>query len=156
MVYFKPIKSQFKYRYPFVYFIILSIPVFLISITGLEQLFKLNQNNVLLSVFQKIFFILLPLIIAVHKLISLKSIIIKNEKIIVHYPFIFKSKEYLFSRLKDVKIEKIKPEGNGPSFIEFPYKKVTLIFKNKSISINSKTNKNIEEFISFFSTIKII
>jgi len=153
-MFLKKTESKLKYRYPLFYLSILLIPIFIISIAGITQLFKINESNLILDILQKLFIILLPLIIAIYKLKSFKSIEIRNEKIIIHYPFIFKTKDYLISKLKNVKVEKIKPEGNGPGFIEFPYKKVTLVFNNKSISFTSKTNKNIEEIINLLNKIK--
>ena len=152
----KSIQSRFNYLYPIFYFVILFIPIYLISLSGFKQLFSLNDANITLSILQKLFFIALPLIVAIFKLRSLKSLEIRNEEIIINYPFAFKTSYYPISKLKDLKVEIIKPEGNGPGFIERPFKKVTLVFNNKSISFTSKINKNVEAFINFLNSIKTI
>lgn len=84
------------------------------------------------------------------KLSKAKSLIIRDKRIIIHYPFKLIRKEYLLDSI-DCYSKKINKNdsGNGPGYIDFPFLVLELRFKdNHHLIINSKDNTNIKSILT--------
>ena len=147
-----PFSVNYKTSLLILHVFILIVTVFIIiELRIFSTVFFSHKDHDAFTMFKSIL-ILLPSFISAYKLARIKNVYIIQDQIIIKNLLGFTNRNLLSNHFLNFKLEIIKPSGSGPGVLEFPYKKMILVYEQTQIEITSKSHNNVEQLILYLQS----